>query len=69
MSLPLPALPSVQHLSGPAAAASLARLGLTAVSNPAHLLPDLPLLRSRLGGARAGGPGHSYALHTMQVGW
>lgn len=53
-----------QHISGPAAAARMAQLGVAATPNPLHLLADAPLLERRLGSERAG-PGCSYALREL----
>lgn len=46
-----------QHISGPRTAARMAAAGVTATPNPMHLPADAPLLVSRLGAERAGGPG------------
>lgn len=53
-----------QHLSGPAAAARMAALGLAAVPNPQHLLADRSALARKLGAARAGA-GRAYAYGTL----
>jgi predicted amidohydrolase YtcJ len=49
-----------QHLSGGEAAGRIARLGLSVVANPLHLLSDRHMLLRRLGEQRAA-PGRAFA--------